>query len=421
MTPAVIPASIVDRRRFCAALGGLAALPEINYAQTNVERTVFYAAVGSHFTLYRVDDNKLTLTADSRVSLPAPVQYVWPHPSRKFLYIAWSNRFVPNQGEIHGLSAFAIDPASGRLQKAGPDVEMSTRPISITVDATGDWLLAAYNLPSSVTVHPISRDGLPGVPIKQEAAIDAGIYAHQVRFAPSNRTALLVTRGNDAAADQPEDPGAIKIFDFRGGQLSREQSVAPGNGFGFGPRHLDFHPSQPWVYVSVERQNQLQVFGLNDGRLMERPLFTRNTLRDPASPYRPQMAGPIHVRGDGKFVYLANRADGITEFQGRNVFAGGENSIAVFRVDQKTGEPALIQNIDTQSFHPRTFSIHPNGAMLVSASVAPMLVRNGEKVVEVPAALTVFRLGGDGRLAFVRKYAIDTTPGTLFWCGFLAL
>ena len=34
-----------------------------------------------------------------------------------------------------------------------------------------------------------------------------------------------------------------------------------------------------------------------------------------------------------------------TEVNGRAVWAGGENSIAVFAIDQNTGEPRLIQTV----------------------------------------------------------------------------
>ncbi|HEX3875814.1 MAG TPA: beta-propeller fold lactonase family protein [Bryobacteraceae bacterium] len=410
-----------QRRRFCVGLAVLAASPKISWPQSAGTKTVLYAATGAQLSLYQIGDQEFTLAKDSTVTLPAPVQYAWPHPSKKFLYAAYSNRSGSNRGDINGVGAFGVDRKSGRLQPVGRPAEWNNRPIHVTVDAAGDYLLAAFNDPSAVTVHRIDRDGSIGSPVAQTAVIDAGIYAHQIRVAPSNRTALLVTRGNNATRIRPEDPGAIKVFEFSGGQLSREKSVAPGNGYGFGPRHLDFHPTKPWVYLSMERENQLQVFGLRDGSLTEKALFSMSTLRDPGNVQGAQIAGPIHFRRDGKFVYLANRADGTTDFHGKKVFAGGENNIAVYRVDRTTGEPALIQNIDTQAFHARTFSIHPNSTMLVAASVAPMFVRNGEQVTQVPAALSVFRMESDGRLTFQHKYAVDTTPGTLFWCGMLQL
>ena len=112
---------------------------------------------------------------------------------------------------------------------------------------------------------------------------DFGIYAHQIRATPGNKTLTLCSRGNDATATKPEDPGHIEVFGFKDGQLSNLQSIAPhGNGLGFGPRHLDFAPNGRFVYVSLERENSLAVFGLKpDGTLSAEPLFYKSALTDP--------------------------------------------------------------------------------------------------------------------------------------------
>ncbi len=84
---------------------------------------------------------------------------------------------------------------------------------------------------------------------------------------PDNKLAILVTRGNEGTPTKPEDPGALKVFEYKDGVLSNEVSVAPNGGKEFGPRHLDFHPTKPWVYVSIETQNQMMMFPLENGRL----------------------------------------------------------------------------------------------------------------------------------------------------------
>ena len=50
-----------------------------------------YANVGAELTHYDVDVEAATLTRRDTVSLPANVQYVWPHASRRFLYVATSD------------------------------------------------------------------------------------------------------------------------------------------------------------------------------------------------------------------------------------------------------------------------------------------------------------------------------------------
>jgi 6-phosphogluconolactonase (cycloisomerase 2 family) len=258
--------------------------------------------------------------------------------------------------------------------------------------------------------------------VKQQSKPDIGIYSHQIRTTPSNRTAVLVCRGDNAANGKPENPGSLKVFGFKDGQLTNLASYAPGNGYGFGPRHLDFHPTAPFVYVSLERQNKLYVYGLQaDGTLSRDPLFMKGSLADPNNSRPGQGAGTIHVHPNGRFVYQANRNANTVDFQGKQVFAGGENNMAVWSVNERTGEPTLIQTIDGRGIQLRTFAIDPTGKLLVAASIQPLLIRDGEKITNLSAGLTVYRVGADGKLTFARKYDVDTSTGTQFWSGMVTL
>src|SRR6202035_5133157 len=102
-------------------------------------------------------------------------------------------------------------------------------------------------------------------------------------------------RGHDPAGPKPEDPGALKLFGFKDGVLSNAQSVAPNGGYGFGPRHLDFHPSKPWVYVSLERENRLDMFTLEGGRLSPEAAFRENNLSRPVPAGARHDVGAVHV------------------------------------------------------------------------------------------------------------------------------
>ena len=230
----------------------------------------------------------------------------------------------------------------------------------------------------------------------------------------------LVARGNDAEPGKAEDPGAIKTFSFDNGELRNLASIAPGTGLGFGPRHLAFHPTKPWVFVSIERQNKLYVYALDSvSGLKREPLFVKDTLSK--MPAMRQAAGAIHVHPSGKFVYVTNRASDRSSFNGKPAVIGGQNDLAVFSIDQATGEPTLIQNADGHTVELRTFGIDPGGRMLVAAGIASAPVRDGDRIIEVPAALSVFRVGDDGKLAFIRKYDIDTGPERQFWTGMITL
>ena len=391
-------------------------------------RVVLYAALGPELMQFDMDTDSATLVERGSVTLPDSVTEAWPHPSRKFLYVAWSNGVTgsvvpPGQKSPHGLTAFRIDPGTGALLPHGAPVSLPERPVFTTTDLDGSHIIVAYNDPSAVTVHAIKTDGTVGLPVAPGEPLDVGIYAHQVRMDPSNQAVIVVTRGNGPTADKPEDPGAIKIFNYKNGVLTNRHSVAPGGGFNFQVRHLDFHPSGRWDFVTLERQNKLDVFRRSpDGSLSDSPLFTKDSLAEPASGRRSQAVSTIHVHPNGRFVYVANRASGTVDFEGSRVFAGGENSIAVFSINQETGEPTLIQNADTHGMHARTFALDGSGKILVVANMMSIPVRTGKGVSVIPPCLSVFRVGSNGKLDFVRKYEMPAGDArTLFWMGIMSL
>jgi len=385
-------------------------------------KVTLYSAVGKELTHYEVDVEGALLVKRKTIKVPAVVQYAWPHPSKRYLYVATSNRGVGMKADFNHVSAYRFDPASGALAPHGDPQPLYARAVHICLDRSGNHVLSAHNLPrTGITVNPINSDGTLAPAVAQPDGLDFGIYPHQVMMAPSNRTVILVDRGNDAASGKPEDPGALRLFGFDKGVLSNLASIAPNGGYGFGPRHLDFHPAKPWVYVSLERQSKLYMYRMQGDSLEPNAAFIRDTLADPENKRPRQHAGTIHVHPNGRIVYVANRADWTVDYAGAQVFGGGENSIAVYALDPATGEPTLIQHADTHSIHVRTFAIDPSGRLLVAASIKPLAVREGAKVTTVPAALSVFRIGSDGKLEFVRKYDVDTGGKIHYWMGMFGL
>src|SRR5262249_31455164 len=145
----------------------------------------------------------------------------------------------------------------------------------------------AYNDPSSLTVHRVNGDSTIGERLNQPNALDAGKYAHQIRATPDNQQVILVTHGNNAPDDNPVNPGSIKTYRFKDSMLTNLASIQPDDSLQFGPRHLDFHPTQPWVYISIESQNKLYVYKREPATsLSHDPMFIKETLSDPKSPFQ---------------------------------------------------------------------------------------------------------------------------------------
>jgi 6-phosphogluconolactonase len=424
---------LVNRRTFSALLAGAIATPRLAFAQ-NKDNCAFYSGVGGQLTHYEVDYGAATLTKRAAVTLPGGIQYAWPHPSRRYLYVATSSGGVgiaPVPGypeDQHYLVAFHVSPL-GELAQHGEPIKLRQRPVHTSVDHAGAHVLVAYNFPSNVSVHKIKGDGSIGEEVKQPDGLEKGIYFHQIRATPADKTVLIVARGNNPEGSKPEDPGSLHVYDFKNGVLSHRRKIAPNGGYGFGGRHLDIHPTQPWVYLSVERQSQLIVYKMSpDGDLAPEPLFIKPTLADPAHKFRIQGVGPIHIHPNGRFVYLGNRSGlataagpGVENVDGKMVFSAGESNIAVFAIDQQTGEPTAIQHADIRAAHPRTFGIDNGARLLVAGSLSPSARREEGKVVDMPAGLTVFRMAGDGKLTLARKYDLDVGPNTQWWTGMIAL
>jgi len=386
----------------------------------STNRVALYAAVGPQLTHWEVDVDGAALTRQATITAPANIHYAWPHATGRYLYVASSDSasgvggFVGNN---HHVSAWRIDPATGALSPHGAPISLPTRPIHMTLDIPSEHILVAFSNPSGLNVYRVNPDMSPGAEVVQPEEIDPGIYGHQVRVSLDNRKVILVTRGHAAAGGKPEEPGALKVFDYAAGKLTNEASIAPNGGYGFGPRHLDFHPTQPWVYVSLERQNRLDMFGWHDTTLLGAPLYQKGTLAQPDDIRGRQVVGTVKVHPNGRYAYVANRASTARD----GVFVGGENNLAVFAVDQGTGEPELIQHIDTRGIHCRNFHIDPSGTLLVASHIMGLSVREGGAIREVPACLSVFRIGGDGKLDFVRKYDVETGDKQMFWMGMVGL
>jgi len=416
------------RRTVAMMLAGTVAAPQVSFGQAAKDRSAFYSGVGTELTHYDVDVDAGTLTKRGSVKMPGGIQYAWPHPARKYLYVSSSTGGPGFSGNEHNLTAFQVG-ASGELAPHGDMIKLRWRPIHTSVDVNGEYVLVAYNFPSGISVHRIKGDGSVGDEITQPDNLEKGIYFHQVRATPGNKSLLVVARGNNPEGGKPEDPGSLHVYGFKNGVLSNMRKIQPNGGYGYGPRHLDIHPTEPWVYLSVERQNKLMVYRLQpDGDLAPEPLFTKETLADPAHRFPIQSAGPIHIHPNGRFVYLGNRSGvaggagpGVEDVGGVHVFSGGESNIAVFAIDARTGEPAAIQHADIHGAHPRTFSFDTGARMLVAGSLAPTAVRQDGKVVVIPAGMSVLRVGPDGKLDFVRKYDLDVGKFSQWWSGMIPL
>jgi 6-phosphogluconolactonase (cycloisomerase 2 family) len=376
---------------------------------------VLYSAIGPELICQRVDRGALSLHEVSRLTLPAPVQYAWPHPSRPLLYVACSNRAISKADDLHVLATVAMDEDNGSMRLLA-QAPLPTRPIHLTLDPQARHVLVVYNAPARITAHAIDAEGLAGEVLPQALEPCVGVFPHQVLMLPSGEAAVVVARGNHAAPGHAEQPGSFEFLSVKGGRLTHQSTVAPGGGQGFGPRHLAFHPNGRWAAVSVERHNELHIYAVQRDCFASEPVCRVSTLGGrAASGSHDQLSGTVRFHPDGRFLYVVNRHDTAVYGDGSVPCDPEGNNIAAFAFDADSGQPTLLQLAPTDSVHVRTFSFDSSGDLLVAASILPAWVRRDDAVSRVPARLSFYNTGTDGRLTLARVQDMDNDRLNLFW------
>jgi 6-phosphogluconolactonase (cycloisomerase 2 family) len=233
--------------------------------------TFLYSAVDAVLSCWAVDVGEARLTRRTEIALPAKVQYAWRHPSLPVLYVSTTAGGPRVSSDFNHLCAFGI-AADGALAPLGEPVLLRKRAVHMCVDPNGRFAINAHNFgKGNLSVHRLAPDGRVLEEVAQQPAADFGSYPHQVMVFPSGRTVLIVDRGINAQAGKPESPGALRSFALGDGAVAPLQVVAPQGGFGFGPRHVDFHPGQPWMYAADERTSRLYMFRHRDYGLVVVP------------------------------------------------------------------------------------------------------------------------------------------------------
>ena len=288
----------------------------------------------------------------SRPQLSAEIKspsFVGIHPSRKFLYAV--SEISDFQGKpLGGVSAFAIDAASGKLTLLNQQSSEGAGPCHLVVDAAGKNVLVANYGGGSVASLPIDATGkllAASASIQHVgASIDKGRqekpHAHSINLDAANRFAF--------AADLGLDKVLIYKFDPNKGSLVANDPPAGVVSPGSGPRHFAFHPSGRFAFVNNEMTSAVTAFRYDGGKGSLTEVHTLSTLPEPV---KGNSTAETVVHPAGKFVYVSNR---------------GHDSIAIFSFDEASGKLTAAGHCPTGGKTPRNFNIDPTGQFLLAAN-----------------------------------------------------
>jgi 6-phosphogluconolactonase len=272
------------------------------------------------------------------------------HPRQDYLYAV--NAVPEYDGQPGGsVSAFAVDPASGNLTYLNRQPSRGAGPCHVSVDQTGQWVLASNYGGGSVVMYPVEADGRLGSPSDFVQHVGSGAtpqrqqdpHAHSINLDPANRFALVADLGLDRVL--------VYRLDREPGKLVPNDPPGVATKPGAGPRHLDFHPNGRYVYVINEIDSTLGAYAYDADQGTLREIQTVSTLSAGFS--GTNSTADVHVAPSGRFVYGSNR---------------GHDSLVIFAIDEATGRMTYVGHESTQGQTPRNFAIDPAGAFLYAAN-----------------------------------------------------
>jgi 6-phosphogluconolactonase len=299
--------------------------------------------------VYRFDPATGGLSYISKATGINNPSFVALHPGGRFLYAVAEIADAANRTG-GGVTAYAIDRATGSLRKLNEQSTKTAGPCHVAVDATGKFAVVANYHGGAVTVLPLNPDGSLGEasdfiqhgaaskhdPRRQETA-----HAHSATIDSSNRFAIIADLGGD------------KVYVYR---LNLSRGIIEPNStpwtptaLGAGPRHFDFHPNGKYAYVINELGNTVMAFNWDAEKGTLTEFQTVNTL--PAGWSGSNSTADVHVHPSGRWLYGSNR---------------GHDSIAMYSIDEKSGRLSSLGQESSKGKTPRNFAIDPTGQWLLA-------------------------------------------------------
>lgn len=242
------------------------------------------------------------------------------------------------------VAAFAIG-ADASLTPLGRVPSGGSGPAFISLDQSRSHVLVAHYNGGSVSVLARNSDGSLGKLVSSHTYA-SGALTHAVIASPDDRFLVSPNLGLD-------DLGVL-AYDDKTGLLTGGSSVTLKTGTG--PRHIAFHPSGKFAFVSNEIGNSVTSLAYDALAGAFTVLQTVSTLPD---------GGPsgavaeIAVAPSGKFVYVSNR---------------GDDSIVTLGSDDQAKLTPLAWN-KTGGKTPRHFSLDASGRLMTVGNQATNSVR----------------------------------------------
>jgi len=375
----------IARRDFLASLAGVALAAATRPAAAATPPKFMY--VGSFTAGGRGKGEGISIFSRKTPSDPwALVQVMNDFADPSFLAIDRQGRFLySSHGGGTRATSYRIDSSTGQLKPLNQQATEGTNGAHLAIDGTGRFLAVANYATGTLSLIPINTDGslgtlsdlvtLTGEPGPHRTQ-QTSSHPHHCPFDRSGRFIVVPDKGFDRTF--------VYRVDTERGKLVPGNPPSAASRPGAAPRHVDFHPNEPYAYVINELDSTMTAFQFEPDKGVFKPLQTQSTL--PSTYTGNNSTAEVWVAPSGRFVYGSNR---------------GHDSIVIFAVEKGTGLLTPVGWEPTQGRTPRYFGLDPTGTHLYAAN------QNGDTIV-------IFRIDENtGRLTPTKEIVKVVSPSTI--------
>ena len=271
-----------------------------------------------------------------------------------FLTISKNKKYLFSVGELDEIrnskiSSYKINKNKKSLEFINSASCNSLGPCHITIDDSGQYIYTANYSGKSVSFLPVSKSGKlsdspnvmhhgKGSNVNKSRQIDS--HPHSVNIDPTNKYLIVPDLGQDKIY--------LYTIDQISGHLNKKNMNFVNTKPGSGPRHVVFHPNRKFVYVINELDSTIDNYLFDYSNQTLSLISSISTL--PENWKGESTCADIHISPNGKYLYGSNR---------------GHDSIASYKIDNKTGKLINIGIFKTNGKTPRNFCIDPSGKYIL--------------------------------------------------------
>lgn len=277
--------------------------------------------------LDRKNGNMRTVNGTEGIERPS---FVTLSPDGTRLYAASEK----GEGELY---SYVVNSQTGELDMVDHKPTEGADPCYVSLTAEGRYVMVSNYSGGNAVVFPTTEAGRLEDISGQVKHVGSGTrkdrqegpHPHSIQPDPTGTYAMICDLGLDQ----------IVVYRLEDGKLvtHRETNLPPGSG----PRHLVFHPTRKFAFVTNELNNTVTAFLYNEHTGQLDTVQHLSTLPE-GTPGQDNTVADIRLSPCGRYLYVSNR---------------GHNSIVLYLIDQESGRLETVEWVETFGNTPRNFNI----------------------------------------------------------------